>query len=109
MFVYQIIITLILRTSYLLNSGLKAVFCPKDPKKKTKYKRPFSMDYRERGSHAQSVYSRQYTHSTLLRVYLAHGKNKGEIKLIAYFNRLRDYPEGGYSNPVFGSGIHFSQ
>ena len=44
-----------------------------DPKR-PKYKGPFSIEYKERGSHARGVYDVSHT------VYLAHGNSKGEAR-----------------------------
>ena len=41
---------------------------------KKKYKGPFSMDYRERGSHARGVYPTQYT----MRLETARAKQEEE-------------------------------
>ena len=56
----------------LLCSRIKAVFIIIIKlSKRTKYERPFSMDYRERGYHARGV-----SHTG----YLAHENNKGEAR-----------------------------
>ena len=59
----------------LLLFSLKQSFfhATKHDPKRPKYKRPFNIDYRERGSHARGVYVSHTGH-------LAHGNSKGEAR-----------------------------